>query len=332
MAQRQEKIEEIDEKTKEEVLKKLDKLGIEWYEASQAGNEAEKKNLLFAIFNLITEKAKVIKKNWRTQSDDFLGAVNLFYCNDLQKYNPNYNGKKVPFSEFVRSRISLRIIDNYDIEHENKRKREKREDGTIVTKKRMKISIEENADNFMEEGTGGGVYDEINASNKMRDPALTMDEDADICLLISLFITIPENLQGKRNNEAKRAYYRLFGTEHITGAIRLSPGNMAIKKHERDILSAIKSSFLNYYMAKICKTIQEIESCPMKLRKEVEKNSADEREVDIPFSNKLYIAYLDRIENRQVVDSTISNHKKHYHDDLLKDELLKEWRKDDYKN
>ena len=330
MTQRQEKTEEMDDKTRAEVLEKLDKLGLEWYEAVCAGNEDEKKNLSPAIFNLIIKKARAINKNWKTQSDNFLGAVSLFYCNDLRKYNPNYKGKKISFSKFVRVMISYRIKDNHNIENGIKKLREKQEDGTEVTKIRTMISIEQNEEEHEKEGTGGETYDRINASNRMKDPALIMYEDAGICLLISLFITIPENLQGKRNNESKRTYYRLFGTEHITGAIRLSPDNMEIKKNERDILSALKSSFLNYYMVKTCKTIREIENCPMKLRKEVEKNSTDEREVDFPFSNKLYIAYLDRIENRQVVDSTISNQKKDYYEDLLKNELLKEWRKNDY--
>lgn len=325
MTQRQEKTEEIDEKAK--VLKKLDKLGIEWYEASQAGNEAEKRNLSPAIFNLIMAEAKVIKESWRTQSDDFFGAVSLFYCNDLEKYNPNYNGKKAPFSEFVRSRISLRMTDNYNTEHENKRTRKKQEDGTVVTQKRTEISIEDNEEKVKKEGTGGEIYNIINESNKMRDPALIVYEDADMCELISLFISLTQNLSGRKDNESKKFYFRLFGTENITGAIHLSSDDNAVmRKHERDIFSAMQKSFLDYYMLKECDTIREIRHCRMKQRKEVEKNSNDEREVEIPFSNKLYLAYFDRIEGKQIVDSTISNQRNDY------ERMLKALVKNDYKN
>ena len=52
MTQRQGKTEEIDE-TKAEVLKRLDKLGLEWYEASQTGNRVEKEFLQTKIFTVL---------------------------------------------------------------------------------------------------------------------------------------------------------------------------------------------------------------------------------------------------------------------------------------
>ena len=70
-----------------------------------------------------------------------------------------------------------------------------------------------------------------------------------------------------------------------------------------------------------CHNIEEIECGEMKRRDEVEEGSTDQREVEIPFSNKLYITYLDRIENNKIKDSAISMQHTSYKE--LLGELLK---------
>ena len=82
----------------------------------------------------------------------------------------------------------------------------------------------------------------------------------------------------------------------------------------RDILSALKNDFLDYYMTEICRIMKKINSCPMKKHCEVEVGSKDENEIEIPFSNKLYTAYFQRIQNRKVGDSAISMQRSSFKD------------------
>ena len=317
MIQKQGKTEEIAEKkqAEEKVLKELDKLGLEWYEASQNGNRVEKELLQTEIFTVLfndffhEDKRKEDTNGKEYKENEVLNAVGEFFLCDLDKFKPVIDEKETRFSSFLLSRLNYSKINIW------------RKDYEIRKNDDYPLRLDEiNAKN-KESGEGGSVLVETGKKNNLKNPMDIYIDDESMYEMIMLIAKLQESLKGRQNNATKKNYFRLFSTEHITCALRISPGNSAVKKHERDILDALKKSFLNYYMRTKCHTIEEIECGEMKRRDEVEEGSTDQREVEIPFSNKLYITYLDRIENNKIKDSAISMQHTSYKE--LLGELLK---------
>ena len=223
------------------------------------------------------------------------------------------NGEERSFFSFAKSRIGYRIQDCYDRNMGVKRHQVK-EDGNVVTEKRKNISLDAVQEKFEKDGIGGSDWANIQSENTMKDPEELMEQDEKLLELTMLFTKITEHLTGRQNNENKQEYFRLFATENITGALKISEDTFFMKKRERDILSALKNDFLDYYMTEICRSMKKIHSCPMKKHCEVEVGSKDENEIEIPFSNKLYTAYFQRIQNRKVGDSAISMQRSSFKD------------------
>ena len=314
MTQRQGKTEEIDE-TKAEVLKRLDKLGLEWYEASQTGNRVEKEFLQTKIFTVLfndffhEDEKRENKKGKEYKENELLNATGEFFLSDLDKFKPVVNEKETRFSSFLLSRLNYTKKDIWREDYEIK----KNDDYAL----RLDKIYEENK----ESGAGGSTLVEAGKKTNLKNPMDICIDDKSMYEMLMLIAKLQQSLKGRQNNEAKKNYFRLFSTENITYGVRISPGNSAIKKHERDIFDALKKSFLDYYMREKCNTIEEIEYSEMKRYDEVEEGSTDQREVEFPFSNKLYITYLDRIENNKIKDAAISMQHTSYKE--LLGELLK---------
>ena len=176
-----------------------------------------------------------------------------------------------------------------------------------------------------ETGEGGKDLERINEANSFRDPDNNILKDEWICELTMLFTKITQCLAGRQNNQTKKEYFKLFATENITGTIRVSTADNAfMKKRERDILSSLKEDFLDYYMMDKCRSLKEIRESHMKHHCEVEMGSTDTSEIGIPFSNKLYIAYLQRKGGKKVGDSAVSMQRNSFR------ELIKELYNNDY--
>ena len=320
MAQRQGKTEEIDktdktDKTKAEVLKWLDKLGLEWYEASQTGNRVEKEFLQTKIFTVLfndffhEDEKRENKKGKEYKENELLNATGEFFLCDLDKFKPVIDEKETRFSSFLLSRLNYTKKDIW------------REDYEIKKNDDYPLRLDEIDAKNKESGEGGSVLVKTGEKNNLKNPMDIYIDDESMYEMLMLIAKLQESLKGRQNNEAKKNYFRLFSTEYITYGVRISHGNSAIKKHERDIFDALKKSFLDYYMREKCNTIEEIEHSEMKRHDEVEEGSTDQSEVEIPFSNKLYITYLDIIENNKIKDSAISMQHTSYKE--LLGELLK---------
>lgn len=304
---------------KETVKEALDRLGAEWYAYYTDGNQSMQKKVQEEIFTVILNGKELFGSNTGELSglDEFADAVSEFYLRDMKSFQPMYNGEIQSFFAFAKSRIGLRKIDCYN--QDNGTAAYKREEnGETVKAKRQKISLESSEERYEESGEGGREWSEINEANPFKDPEQKMLQDEKICELTMLFTKITDCLTGRQNNETKKSYFKLFATESITGAIRLSADNFLLEVHRRDILSALKEKFLDYYMAERCRSIDQIQKCPMKKRCEVEEESQSDSEVSIPFSNKLYITYLKRMEGKKAGDSAVSMQKKSF------EELMKE--------
>ena len=293
--------------SREMVRDKINSLGLQWYNYYIAGNEDMQTALQTEIFTIIVENESIIiDGRWKRISDElFTDAVSDFYMNNLKQFNPHYNGKNQSFFAFAKSRIGYRIQDCYD-KNMGVKRRKIEEDGKGITEKIKNISLDEVQENFERNGVGGTDWARIQNENIMRDPEELLVQDAKLMELTILFTQITEHLAGRQNNENKQEYFKLFATENITGALKFSEDPSFMKKRERDILSALENKFLDYYMTEVCRSMKKIHSCPMKKHCEVEAGSQDKSEIRIPFSNKLYTAYFQRVQNRKVGDSAIS--------------------------
>lgn len=299
----------------ENVKSALDCLGREWYQAYTAGNKVMQEKLQTEIFNIVLKNERIIcsGKGRIPGNELFSDAVSEFFLRDMRRFDPFCNGENQSFFSFVKARIALRINDCYNQDNGTKWLSAE-EDGKKIKLKREKTSIDEIKASLDEEGKGGSDWVKIQNANEMKDPMLYVLQDEQVCELTMLFCRITQFLTGRQNNENRQEYFRLFSTEKITGTIRFSADNSFMRKRERDFLSALKMEFLDYYMADICRSMDKIQMCPMKKHCEVEEDSPDETEIQIPFSNKLYITYFQRKQNRKVGDSAISMQKKSFRD------------------
>lgn len=308
--------------TKKIVRDTLNTLGNEWYRYYSDGNVDMQTKLQTKIFNVILANEKEMRGSYG--SDLFLEAVNEFYCRDFKTFNPLHEGKKQTFYSFVTARLKLRKIDCYNRNQETKEFTVKEAD-QAVKKKRQKVSIEQKQEHYEETGEGGKDLERINEANSFRNPDDNILKDEWICELTMLFTKITQCLTGRQNNQTKKEYFKLFATENITETVRASAINNAfLKKRERDILSSLKEDFLDYYMMDKCRSLKEIRESHMKHHCEVEIGSTDTSEIGIPFSNKLYIAYLQRKGGKKVGDSAVSMQRNSFR------ELIKELYNNDY--
>ena len=64
-----------------------------------------------------------------------------------------------------------------------------------------------------------------------------------------------ERHRGKAGNETRRNWYRLFFTEDMTFAAKSVPLRLT---HERDVFSAMKLAYLDYYMSAPCRDLASL--------------------------------------------------------------------------
>lgn len=145
------------------------------------------------------------------------------------------------------------------------------------------------------------------------DPVSEGEEfDATAALLIASVLNMQERLHGKSDNPVKRKYYRMFFTDDMVFTIQCGALAERLKRHERDLFQAFETSFLDFFLSSICRSVEAVAGTPVKLYSELVPGR-DEKEPGHPLPNDVYRKYLGEVEEYEVKsDGAVSNQRDAY--------------------
>lgn len=226
--------------------------------------------------------------------------MGMFFAEDFQKYDPS----KGQFKHYTLKVLKKRRADFRHKEDGSHRKNIVQEDGTTK---------QEWLDNFSLDTHE--TDDDMAWADRLADPSLSAPEEMLVAQqtalqLITIILQLPQRLRGQANNPEKINYYRLFFTDGVVGAI-YAVGEDIYIAHERDLFAAMKLSFLDFFMARECRSVHEIYVGQLKPYG-VLVEGKPMHEPKQPLPNDVYLVYLDRLEHRQVKASALSNQRTAY--------------------
>lgn len=270
---------DMDREERAQKLRKFDDSALEWKLLDQKNDPTAVEKLpavIIAGFELF---------------DD--GTEKIF--DDLEKFlRVTYDPKKGSPSHYWNYAMRRRKYDN------NKK------DGQV-------LSLDDSAPNG-ENGVSLAEY-LLGEAEKVNNPNPTLTEvEADSVLtdLVSIVLNLPYRLNGRANNEEKVLYYRLFFTDSFVDICHTYPIFSSFIKHESDAFEAMRVGFLDYFMEEVCRTIQQIRSCNVKLYGKMVEG-CPMQDPGHPLPNNVYKTYLNGFEGFDIhSDGTISNQRTAY--------------------
>lgn len=148
-------------------------------------------------------------------------------------------------------------------------------------------------------------------------PAGTKDEPENYYMISVPFaqltaqvLNFAQRHQGKERNETRQNWFRIFYTEDITASLKIT--NIPLLC-QRDVFSAMKVSYLDYFMAANCRTMPQITRTPLKpYSKVVPARGGHDEETPLPIPADVSLAYMEACEQKLVGASARSNQKKYY--------------------
>lgn len=152
-------------------------------------------------------------------------------------------------------------------------------------------------------------------SDFIADPSAAKPEeraewDEALVELTALVLDFSERHRGKAGNETRRNWYRLFFTEDMTFAAKSVPLRLT---HERDVFSAMKLAYLDYYMSAPCRDLASLLRTALRPYSEtVPERGGEEGETPIPIPADVCLNYLKRCEKVQAGAAARSNQMKFY--------------------
>lgn len=152
-------------------------------------------------------------------------------------------------------------------------------------------------------------------SDFIADPSAAKPEeraewDEALVELTALVLDFSERHRGKAGNETRRNWYRLFFTEDMTFAAKSVPLRLT---HERDVFSAMKLAYLDYYMSAPCRDLASLLRTALRPYGEtVPGRGREEGETPIPIPADVCLNYLKRCEKVQAGAAARSNQMKFY--------------------
>ena len=152
-------------------------------------------------------------------------------------------------------------------------------------------------------------------SDFIADPSAAKPEeraewDEALVELTALVLDFSERHRGKAGNETRRNWYRLFFTEDMTFAAKSVPLRLT---HERDVFSAMKLAYLDYYMSAPCRDLASLLRTALRPYGEtVPERGGEEGETPIPIPADVCLNYLKRCEKVQAGAAARSNQMKFY--------------------
>lgn len=103
----------------------------------------------------------------------------------------------------------------------------------------------------------------------------------------------------------------MFFTDNVTTCLHQGEIPALFRKRERDLFQAMEVQFLDYFMAKRCRTAAAIQQCSLKLYGLLAQGKPME-ETRLPLPNDVFTSYLEQTRKKKVGDSAVSRQKGAY--------------------
>lgn len=263
----------------------------------------------------------------KMQEEIFCMACELYYnctdeittvfLNDWPKFDP----EKGSLSGFFAARINLR---GKDTNRWNRSERQVWETDPVTGKKKRvyRSAIVQEGDSS--EDGGSSLQDAVQAdrwtesggnfsTGSQDDPERRVRLDETTYELIIAMLELPRRLQGRANNPTRLNYFRLFFTNGVATYLHHALSPEEFQKRERDLFAVLKLEFLDYFMANLCRTAADICYSPLKPYGALVQGKPMDKETELPLPDKVYISYLDRVEDQEAVKpSAIDGQRKEY--------------------
>lgn len=265
----------------------INRMGQEWYDTPPEGNEAYRHSLWCKIFIALDQCYK---------SDIQKEALMDIMCEEWKYFNPSIG----TVSQFLGNRLKNRVIDI------------KRAD---ITTAPAKVIDDKTGQSKTIRGYVKSIDepDDDGLSTDIPDPLAVNAEalavfNARLVELGAMVLNL--KLAKSSDTENRRMWYRLFYTEDVTLAAKTDELSVI---HERDIFSAMKLPYLDYYMRKKCRTLRQITYTPLKAYGEIVPQKKEIREEPkLPFTADISLSYLNICENISRSHDTHSRQKQNY--------------------
>lgn len=283
------------EKKRDQLLQRLNQLGKDWGELRPEGDESVRQALTEEIFCTICEMF--------SGDHAAMEAISVFFLGDWPKFDP----KLSELGEFVKSRIKLRARDAY--KRDTSGRYTSVEDPNTGETKRKYVSLRSLDVPAGEDDALTGL--DTLAAGSETDPYTQLAFDDTACQLLLLMAELPQRLEGRANNPARRNYFRLFFTDGVATALQSGPVPDTFRKRENDLIHAVKLPFLDYFMIDLCRTADEIAASATRPFCQVVEGRGPER-TPLPLPNDVYIAYLDRVEGYSAKAPAVTQQRQQY--------------------
>lgn len=301
-----------------EEINRLNQLGEKWYNMPEEGNEAIRLSLCEEIFSLAYKLFP-----WQSNT------MGLFFEKDWPKFDPN-QGK---LYDFFQNRLEWRKIDVDRQDFDGKWV----ENTNEATGEKYRVKKGHTPLNPTSEEDGARLMDTLRSENDVDDRGLRLNDT--VLALTTLMLNLRTRLGSKAGNPDKFGmidYYHLFFTDEIADIIQFcdSIEIKAFTRRERDLFEVLKKSFLNFCMRSPCGSVEDIwhndwklygqivEGRPMEPPKKVVekkgKNGKKRREQKRFLPLDVYTTYLERVVNKRVGVSTVSQQRRAYEEYMEK--------------
>jgi hypothetical protein len=269
---------------------RVDRLGEQWYALPAAGNEGAKKALEAEIFGLLFRLYQ--------KQPDRQEALAAFFLQDWPRFDP----AKSKLSTYVTGRLQHRVADRRRKDLGSRRVTTV--DPATGEKQRVWRDLEPLDATGAAEDEQPSLL-ETTADTHAEDPQARLDADATAMELLTLMLHLSERLPGRANNPVRVNYFRLFFTDGVAALLHQQTAPAAYCRHERDLFTAMKVPFLDYFLAQPCRTVGEVAGCALKPYGQLAAGRGPEAPKQ-PLPNDVYTTYLAKIEGYTATAAAVS--------------------------
>lgn len=234
----------------------------------------------------------------QAEKEDILQDCLLKAIKLLDKYNPA-NSKNSSFTTFLE-----KCINNYLNDYGQKIKREYE-------------LFDHNTNSNTEDTDNTETELEKNTNFQIQNHSEFEEADNILNYLQNFSNTILEflNHQGKKYNDTRKLYYRVFYSERLLNFIKSGQDEYNPNWYPEHILDAYLFKFSDYLLLDKCRTILEIYNSNLRTYNEL-LNDNNNNIIKFPLSAKILINYFNTVEQKKTSNANISQFKKDF-DELL---------------
>ncbi len=281
----------VDKGRDDALWERLEAVAIQW-NALRKGDEAvrEKLNLEFsAICCKLFDSSQ-------------LEALGLLWISEISAFDPS----KGSFRAFLGTRLKMRTRDIQRKDQGYYRKAEgSRPKGAGQWMRALSLDAPASPG---EQEEGDSFKDALPAAGD--DAGERLEAQERIGELIALILDLPSKLRGQANNPMRAGYYRMFFTDGMSDGIARC-GEKIFRGYERKLFDAMLIPFLDFFMAKPCRTVAQIQRTPLKPYGAMVEGRPMAQPGQ-PLPNDVYLQYLRRQGYPLRSASTISNQRDAY--------------------